>query len=65
MKLAERWETVSEWLNTDIRARRIDVVLLVFGILIVAFYAYYDGVLGASAAGLMYIMMVMIAVWML
>lgn len=65
MKLAERWETVSVWLNTDIKVRRIDIVLSVFGIFCVAYYAYYDGVRGALVGGLMYIMMIMISVWML
>jgi hypothetical protein len=65
MKLAERWEVVSDWLNTDLKARRIDAVLLVFGILCVSYYAYFDGLGGAMIGALMYIMMVMIAVWML
>ena len=64
MKLAGRWETVSGWLNTDIKVRRIDIVLSVFGIFGVAYYAYYDGVRGALVGGLMYVMGVMIAVWM-
>ena len=65
MKLAGRWEAVSDWLNTDIRARRIDVVLLVFGILCIGYYAYFDGLQGALLGGLMYIMMMMIGLWLL
>jgi hypothetical protein len=65
MKLAQRWEACSDWLNTDIKVRRIDIALLVFGIFCVSYYAYYDGLQGALLGGLMYIMMVMIAVWML
>ena len=65
MKLAERWDAISDWLNTDIAVRRIDIILAGFGIFCVAYYAYFDGVRGALLGGLMYVMMVMIAVWML
>jgi hypothetical protein len=52
-------------LNTDIKVRRIDIVLAIFGIFCVGYYAYYGGLQGALLGGLMYVMMVMIAVWML
>ena len=65
MKLAERWEAVSDWLNADLKARRIDAVLLVAGIFCVTYYYWTSGWQGALLGGLMYIMMVMIAVWML
>jgi hypothetical protein len=65
MKLAERWEAVSDWLNADVRARRIDIALWAFGILGVTYYAYFYDWKTALAGGLMYIMVVMISVWIL
>ena len=65
MKLAERWETVSDWLNTDIRIRRIDIALWAFGIIGVTYYAYFYDWRTALAGGLMYVMVIMICAWMI
>lgn len=65
MKLAGRWEAVSDWLNTDIKVRRIDIALLAFGILSVTYYGYFYDWRTALAAGLMYAMIIMICVWMI
>ena len=65
MKLAERWEVVSDWLNTDIKVRRIDIVVAVLGIFCVGYYAYYHGLQGALAGGLMYILGLMVVIWFL
>jgi hypothetical protein len=65
MKLAGRWEAVSDWLNTDIKVRRIDIALWAFGIFTVAYYGCYGGIPHALAAGLFYIMIVLVCVWML
>lgn len=65
MKLCQRWETVSGWLNTDIKVRRIDIVLLLLGVSIAVYYYAFYGWQAAVIAVAMYIMGVMIAVWML
>ena len=65
MKPAQRWEYFWDWMNDDIRVRRIDIALCAFGVSTVAYYGYYGGVPHALAAGLFYIMIVMIAVWMI
>jgi len=65
MKLAERWETVSDWLNTDIKVRRIDIVLLLLGISIAVYYYVFYGWQAAVIGVAMYLMGVMIALWML
>ena len=65
MKLAGRWEAVSDWLNTDIRVRRIDIVLWAFGILSVTYYAYFYDWKTALAGGLLYLMVLLICVWMI
>ena len=41
MKIAQRWEAVSDWLNADVKVRRIDVVLLFVGIFCVTYYYWY------------------------
>ena len=65
MKIAQRWEAVSDWLNADLKARRIDAVLLFAGIFCVTYYYWTSGWQGALLGGLMYVMMVMISVWLL
>jgi glucose-6-phosphate-specific signal transduction histidine kinase len=65
MKIAQRWEAVSVWLNADLKARRIDAILLVGGIVCVTYYYWASGWQGALVGGLMYIMMVMISVWLI
>jgi hypothetical protein len=65
MKLAERWETVSDWLNTDIKVRRIDIGLCLLGALIVAYHGYFSGLLGALSGGLMYALVIMVCVWLI
>jgi|KBSMisStaDraftv2_1062788.scaffolds.fasta_scaffold08873_6 hypothetical protein len=65
MKLARRWEAVSDWLNTDIRVRRIDIALWAFGILSVTYYGYFYDLKTALAGGLLYLMILLICVWMI
>ena len=65
MKLAGRWEAVSDWLNTDIRIRRIDIALVLAGISIVTYYGYFYDWRTALAVGLMYVMVTMVCVWMI
>ena len=65
MKLAQRWEAVSDWLNADLKARRIDAVLLFAGIACITYYYLTGGVGAALIGGLMYLMMVMIGLWLL
>ena len=65
MKIAERWEVISDWLNTDITVRRIDIGLAIAGIFCVGYYAYYEGLPGALLGGLVYIFVLMVALWVL
>ncbi len=65
MKIAGQWTAFWDWMNDEVKVRRIDIMLSVFGIFCVAYYAYFDGLQGALLGGLLYIMMVMIAVWLL
>jgi glucose-6-phosphate-specific signal transduction histidine kinase len=65
--LGSAWAPFQDWLNVPIyrKARRIDVVLVIFGIFCVSYYWYTSGWQGALLGGLMYIMMLMIALWFL
>ena len=65
MKIAQRWEAFSDWLNTDLKARRIDALILFAGLVCITYYYWTSGWQGALLGGLMYVMMVMISVWML
>lgn len=65
MKLAQRWETVSDWLNADVVFRRIDVLLVLIGISIAVYYYVFYGWQAAVISTAMYLMGVMIALWML
>jgi hypothetical protein len=65
MKLARRWEAFWDWMNDDVKVRRIDIALCAFGVLTVAYHWYFDGLPTALAAGLLYVMIVMVCVWMI
>jgi hypothetical protein len=60
-----------DWINVPIyergriRVTRIDVLLVVLGAVCVGYYWYFSGWLGGLQGGLLYVMMVMIAVWLL
>jgi len=59
-----------DWINQPIyergriRVTRIDVLLVVFGIVCVSYYYWTSGWVGALQGGALYVMMVMIALWM-
>lgn len=71
-----QWITqLLDWINVPIyervygrlriRITRIDVVLAGLGVTCVGWYWYTSGWLGALAGGLLYLMGVMIALWLL
>ena len=65
MKLAERWDAISDWLNTDITIRRIDLVMGVCGVFCVALYGYLDGLRGAVIGGGVYLLVLMVTLWLI
>ena len=65
MKLAERWETVSGWLNADVTFRRIDVGLVLIGISVASYYYLAYGWQTAVLGVLLYLMVIFVSVWML
>jgi hypothetical protein len=63
--LARSWTHFCDWVNEPLwmRARRIDAILLVFGIGCVAYYGYVGGWSAALAGGLMYLFVLMVSLW--
>ena len=61
------WTRFEDVVNVPVyrKVRRIDVILVVGGILCVAFYWYTSGWQWAILGGLMYLMFMMIGLWML
>lgn len=55
------------WLNAPVyrRVRRIDILLVLFGLICVGYYWYTTGWQGAILGGALYILMVMIGVWLI
>jgi hypothetical protein len=72
-RIAVAWEPVEDWLNIAIykrgrfEIRRIDMLIVLFGIICCLYYSYaYDSWLkGILIGGLGYILMVMIGLWFL
>ena len=72
-RIAVAWEPVEDWLNIAIykrgrfEIRRIDVLIVLFGIICCLYYSYaYDSWLkGILIGGSVYILMVMIGLWFL
>jgi hypothetical protein len=56
-----------DWINTPIykKVRRIDVVLVIAGIVCVAYYGAVAGWLGALQGAGMFALMLMIGLWLL
>lgn len=69
-RLTTTWKLWDEWINQPIytrgrvRVTRIDVLLAGLGVVCVGYYYWTSGWLGALAGGLLYVMMMMIALWM-
>ena len=65
--LAASWDAFCRWgdVNVTRRIRRIDLLLVALGIACVLYYWISAGWEGALAGGLMYVMMAMIALWVL
>ena len=59
------WDAFCDWGNLPIYkgVRRLDVLGAIFAVLCVSWYGYTDGWPGALFGGLMYIFMVMLAIW--
>ena len=65
--LATAWDRVGDWSNVEVyhRVRRIDVALVIFGIICVGYYGWVDGWRGAITGAAMYILITMMAIWLL
>jgi glucose-6-phosphate-specific signal transduction histidine kinase len=63
--LVSAWAPIEDWINVPIYKdfRRIDVILLLAGIFAVSYYWYFGGWQQAIVGGLMYILMLMAALW--
>ena len=65
MRLWTDWVNVPIYERGRIRVTRIDVLLVVVGVLCTGYYWWTSGWMGALQGGLLYVMTVMIALWML
>jgi hypothetical protein len=63
----ERLNPLLDWINAPVwgRIRRIDVLLVILGIICVGYYGYTSGLMGGLQGGLLFVLMVMISVWLL
>jgi glucose-6-phosphate-specific signal transduction histidine kinase len=59
------WDAFVRWGDVKVspRIRRIDLLLVALGIVCVGYYALTTGWQGAIVGGLLYILMVMMALW--
>jgi|KBSMisStaDraftv2_1062788.scaffolds.fasta_scaffold107947_3 glucose-6-phosphate-specific signal transduction histidine kinase len=66
-RLASSWDAFCRWgdVNVSRGIRRIDLLLVALGFVCVGYYWIIAGWEGALAGGLMYVMMAMIALWVL
>ena len=65
MKIAQRWEAFSDWLNADVAFRRIDVGLVLIGFSLASYYYLAYGWQSMVLGLLFYLLVIMISVWML
>ena len=65
MKIAQRWEEFSDWLNADVAFRRIDVGLVLIGFSLAGYYYLAYGWQWMVLGLLFYLLVIMISVWML
>lgn len=69
--LVRAWDALGDWSNVTvyergrIEVRRIDILMFVMGVLIFFYYLGFYGWQRAVMGELMYIMVVMVALWML
>lgn len=65
------WDITGDWSNVAIytrgnfEVRRIDIVLAVAGLACMGWYGYTSGWQGALLGGAMYVMVLMMALWIL
>lgn len=63
------WESFGDWSNVPIyvrgwiEIRRLDVLLVIFGLFCVGYYGYLGGLKGALIGGATYTLIVLIALW--
>jgi glucose-6-phosphate-specific signal transduction histidine kinase len=64
-RLASSWDAFCRWGDVNISRgiRRIDLLLVALGIVCVGYYAMTAGWQGAIVGGMLYILMVMMALW--
>jgi hypothetical protein len=64
--IVSAWAPIGDWINVPIYKdfRRIDVILILAGIFAVSYYWYYGDWRQAIIGGLMYILILMTAVWL-
>lgn len=59
------WANVAVWSRGRLEVRRIDVLLVLAGLFCVGYYWWTSGWQGALAGGAMYVLVAMMALWML
>ena len=59
------WGDIPVWQHPPIIVRRIDVLLVFFGVICVGYYGWMEGLLGALRGALAYAFVVMVALWLL
>jgi hypothetical protein len=67
---APRWfERLIDWINEPIfehhDIRRIDILLVLVGLIVVIYYGYTSGWRGALLGGVLYVFIAMCALWVL
>lgn len=69
--VAAAWNAFGDWSNVPIytrgrlEVRRIDVLLVLAGLFCVGYYWWTSGWQGALGGGAMYVLVLMMAMWML
>jgi hypothetical protein len=65
--IARAWDSWEEWVNVPVwwKVRRIDVLLAIGFVGCVGWYGYTMGWRGALMGGIMYLVMMAVALWIL
>jgi hypothetical protein len=65
--IVSAWAPFEDWINVPVykAVRRIDVILVLGGILCVSYYWHFGGWKQALLGGLMYIFFAMVGLWFL
>jgi len=65
--IASAWDAFTDWSNVPLYRdlRRIDIILVVMGLFVVTYYAITSGLQMALMGGVMYAVIVALALWVL